>query len=86
MRKKKNWKQSLANNNKWWPKWYSVGISFGYYELVNDSIYSSQMTIDKYGKIINNYRRISPGWKEKIADYHYIEGTEFTSFIYLAAG
>ena len=61
----------------------NVGISFGYYELVDDYIYSSQITIDKYGMIINNYRRVSIGWKEKIADHHYIEGKEFVSFNYL---
>ena len=61
----------------------NVGVSFGYYELVDESIYSSQMTIDNKGKIIDNYRRVSIGWKEKYADYHYVEGKKFNNFRYL---
>ena len=61
----------------------NIGVSFGYYELDGNHIFSSQMTIDKFGMIINNYRRISLGWKEKIADYHYAEGKEFSVFQYL---
>lgn len=57
-----------------------VGVSFGYIEKDDDSIYSSQITIDKNGKIINNYRRVSNGWKEKCADFHYKEGTGFEVF------
>ena len=64
-------------------KEYQVGISFGYFEKDNDSIYSSQLTIDKNGCIIDNYRRVSEGWKEKYADEHYKEGRSFKPFDFL---
>lgn len=62
---------------------YQVAISFGYIERDGNKIYSSQLTIDKYGNILNNYRRISTGWKESIADFHYVEGHGFGQFNYL---
>ena len=40
-----------------------VAVSFGYIEKAGDKIYSSQLTIDKEGKTISNFRRVSPGWK-----------------------
>ena len=61
----------------------NVGVSFGYYELDGDTIYSSQMTISKEGMFINNYHRVSPGWKENYAGSNYKEGKEFSSFSYL---
>lgn len=57
-----------------------VAVSFGYIEKADDKIYSSQLTIDKEGKTISNFRRVSPGWKEEIADEHYCEGKEFPAF------
>ncbi len=57
-----------------------VAISFGYFELCNNSIYSSQIVIDKFGEIIFNYRRISTGWKIKNAGEHYKEGERFSTF------
>ena len=57
-----------------------VAVSFGYYELYNNSIYSSQIVIDKFGKIIFNYRRISKGWRILNTDFHYKEGEEFSTF------
>lgn len=62
-------------------KKYHVDLGMGYFELANDSIYSSYAIIEN-GKIIHNYRRISTGWKEEIADYHYKEGNESKEFIY----
>ncbi len=62
----------------------NIAIGFGYLELAIDKIYSSFMFIDKTGKIINNYRRISPGWKEPIASIeHYKEGEIFQTFSYM---
>ncbi len=60
-----------------------VGVSFGYYELDRDAIYSSQMTISKEGMIINNYHRVSPGWKENDVSSEYKDGKEFSTFSYL---
>ncbi len=57
-----------------------VNVSFGYYEKDEDSIYSSQITIGQDAKIIDNYRRVSIGWKIKEADYHYKEGKGFHLF------
>lgn len=59
-----------------------VAVSFGYFELFDNSIYSSQIVIDKLGKIIFNYRRISTGWKIKSVDHHYKEGKKFSTFIF----
>lgn len=58
----------------------SLGLGFGYIELHKNNIYSSFIVIDKYGKIVDNYRRISPGWKEVYADHHYLEGNSFKTF------
>lgn len=63
----------------------NTAISFGYVEknsckIDADKLYSSQITIGKNGEIIDNYRRVSGGWKETIADYHYCEGEAFHTF------
>lgn len=42
-------------------KVYKTGVSFGYIEKDETHLFSSQMTIDKAGKIINNFRRVSIG-------------------------
>ncbi len=59
---------------------YQIAVSFGYFELLNDKIYSSQITINKKGIIINNYRRVSIGWRVKETDFHYIEGNNLEAF------
>lgn len=51
-----------------------IAISFGYIENDHGAFYSSQMTVTKRGEIINNYRRMSPGWKEPSACSDYREG------------
>lgn len=62
----------------------SIALAFGYLELDNDIIYSSYIFIGKDGQIVDNYRRVSPGWKEPIADgNYYLEGEQFHSFHYL---
>ena len=58
----------------------SVAVSFGYIEKAEDSLYSSQLTIGRDGKTIDNFRRISIGWKEPVADSHYKEGDGFHTF------
>ncbi|MGF3115072.1 carbon-nitrogen hydrolase family protein [Facklamia sp. P13064] len=64
-------------------KEYQTAVSFGYIEKDGDKIYSSQLTLDKNGNALNNFRRVSTGWKEKIADCHYVEGKGFSQFDYL---
>ncbi|MBO2517164.1 MAG: carbon-nitrogen hydrolase family protein [Clostridiales bacterium] len=59
-----------------------TAVSFGYIERSGDGLYSSQMTADGSGEIIHHYRRISAGWKERIADGHYREEESFSSFEY----
>ena len=60
-----------------------VAISFGYIEKNEGKIYSSQLTIDKNGEVLDNFRRVSVGWKAPIADFHYCEGGSFRKFNYL---
>ncbi len=57
-----------------------VAVSFGYIEKDGDTLYSSQLTIDKKGDIVNNFRRVTVGWKTRSADGHYLEGAEFPLF------
>lgn len=64
-------------------KEYQVAISFGYIEKDKEKIYSSQLTTNKNGEILDNFRRVSIGWKEPIADFHYCEGENFRKFNYL---
>ncbi len=62
-------------------KKYQIAVSFGYFELCEKIIYSSQITIDKTGSIINNYRRISSGWKEPYSGPRYKKGTSLRYLI-----
>ena len=59
---------------------YNVAVSFGYLERADNCIFSSQITINKNGNILNNFRRVSPGWKKPGADRHYREGHNFELF------
>lgn len=61
----------------------SIGVSFGFIEIEDGFFYSSQITIDKKGNVIDLYRRVSPGWKEKTAGDLYREGQNFHSFAFL---
>ena len=58
----------------------SIAVSFGMIEKAGEALYSSQITIDKAGKVIDVFRRVSDGWKEPIADAHYKEGEGFHTF------
>lgn len=60
-----------------------VSVSFRYIEKDEDNLYSSQLTIDKNGETVDNFRRVSIGWKEPIADFQYVEGKGFGQFTYI---
>ena len=45
----------------------SVAVSFGFIEKDCGAFFSSQMTVDKNGRIIDLYRRVSRGWKAPFA-------------------
>ena len=64
-------------------KEYGIAVSFGFIEKAEDCFYSSQITIDSNGNIIDLYRRVSPGWKEKFATEQYREGNGFHIFSYM---
>ena len=58
----------------------AVAVSFGFIEKDRGVFFSSQMTIDKTGRCIDVYRRVSPGWKEPFAGKAYREGDGFHTF------
>ena len=62
---------------------YATAVSFGFIEKVEDRFYSSQITIDSDGNVIDLYRRVSPGWKEPFAGDKYCEGDGFHAFSYM---
>ncbi len=55
-------------------------VSFGYVERDGGRLFSSQLTIGADGEVVDNFRRVSTGWKEPIADHHYCEGEVFHVF------
>ena len=59
---------------------YSTAVSFGFIEKDKTNFYSSQITLDSTGEVIDLYRRISKGWKKPLANTRYCEGTSFQSF------
>lgn len=59
---------------------YAIAVSFGFIEKDGEFFYSSQITIDSDGKVIDLYRRVSPGWKESFANHKYREGNDFHIF------
>lgn len=59
---------------------YKIAVSFGFIEREDDCFYSSQITIDTNGNVIDVYRRVSPGWKEAFAGDKYREGKGFHAF------
>lgn len=62
---------------------YAIAVSFGFIEKTKKCFYSSQVTIDANGTVIDIYHRVSPGWKLPFADGHYQEGDGFHSFIFM---
>lgn len=63
-------------------KEYSIAVSFGLIEKAGETFYSSQITIDSNGQVLDLYRRVSPGWKEAFAGERYCEGKEFHTFYF----
>ncbi len=61
-------------------KQFCIAISFGFIEKAENCFYSSQITIDANGSVIDLYRRVSPGWKEVFANNQYCEGKGFHTF------
>ena len=61
-------------------KQFAIAVSFGFIEKADNCFYSSQITIDANGSVIDLYRRVSPGWKESFASEQYCEGTGFHRF------
>ncbi|MDD7732418.1 MAG: carbon-nitrogen hydrolase family protein [Firmicutes bacterium] len=59
----------------------SIAVSFGFIEREGETIYSSQVTIDSQGKLVDVFRRVSSGWKVKGAGESYREGEGFHSFL-----
>lgn len=59
---------------------YNTALSFGFLEKDCNRLFSSQLTIDENGNILNVFRRVSPGWKESFANEKYLEGENFKSF------
>lgn len=60
----------------------NIAVSFGYIEKDGTDLYSSQLFIGSNGNLVDNYRRISVGWKENEADCNYKEGNGFYTFNY----
>jgi len=60
-----------------------IAVSFGFIESLGDCFYSSQITIDSDGAVLDIYRRVSPGWKLPEAGKQYLEGDGFHTFSYL---
>ena len=61
----------------------AIAVSFGFIEKEHGTFFSSQMTIDKNGRMIDLYRRVSPGWKKSFAGKEYREGSGFHTFHFL---
>lgn len=59
-------------------------VSFGYYETDGEAIWSSQLFFGADGEVVDNYRRVSTGWKvtEVHGNPHYREGERFRAFSY----
>ncbi len=62
---------------------YTVAVSFGFIEKAGKVFYSTQITIDSDGNIIDIFRRVSPGWKETFAGEQYCEGEGFHIFQFM---
>lgn len=61
----------------------NVALSFGFIEKEGDRFYSAQLTVSRDGRVIDLYRRISPGWKEPFANAQYCEGDGFHAFSFM---
>jgi len=59
----------------------NTAVSLGLIEKENGLIYSSNVAIDKNGKIADKFRRLSAGWKEPHANTKYSEGSSLNKFM-----
>ncbi|MGI6781399.1 MAG: nitrilase-related carbon-nitrogen hydrolase [Acholeplasmataceae bacterium] len=76
-----NRNDSILNQIKKACKKYNTAVGFGYYETDNYDLYCSYMIINNNGELVNNYRRLSTGWKVTSKTNHYYkEGTEIIPF------
>ena len=58
-----------------------TGIAFGYIEGDGQDLYSSYLVLSAEGELLCNFRRLSPGWKESIANpATYLEGKTYDTF------
>lgn len=64
-------------------KEYAAAVSFGFIEKDGSTFFSFQMTVDRHGRVVDLYRRVSPGWKEPFAGKEYREGGGFHTFDFL---
>lgn len=64
-------------------KAHAIAVSFGFLEQDCGTFFSSQLTIDQTGRVLDLYRRVSPGWKEPSAGTEYREGSRFHTFDFL---
>ncbi len=55
----------------------NIAISFGFFERFENNIYSSNLIIDKNGKVLDIYRRVSKTWTIKNTTQEYRSGNEF---------
>ncbi len=61
-----------------------IALSFGFMERESGALHSSQIFIGADGEIVNVFRRVSTGWKERwVTDGRYREGTRFEAFSYM---
>ena len=66
-----------------WTLRYGMSLATGYIERDNDALYSSCAVLSG-GRLVHNYRRVSPGWKESSrTDFHYREGADTGPFTLL---
>ncbi|MDR0846436.1 MAG: carbon-nitrogen hydrolase family protein [Lactobacillales bacterium] len=59
---------------------YKTALSFGFIMREDNDLYSVNLVVDARGDVVDLFKRVSTGWKEKIADEHYKEGDKFHTF------
>ncbi len=60
---------------------FACGLSFGFIEIFEDQLYSSNIVLDAQGQTLDLFRRVSIGWKEhSITGPQYREGPGFHCF------
>lgn len=59
-----------------------ISISFGFFELFEKKIYSSNLFINNDGEILNVFRRITKTWTVQNVSREYETGNNFQTFFY----